>query len=296
MNVYPFIEAEKQEAGSALRACRLLEVSRSAFYAHRAGPSRREVDDGALTAAITEIHTDSGGTYGAPRVHAELVDQGQRHGRKRVARLMRAAGLEGREPKRFKRTTIPDPGVDSRPDLIRRAFAPDPVAVNTRWCGDITYIRTWEGRLYLATVIDLDSRKVIGWATADHMRTDLIAEALTNAVTTRRPAPGVIFHSDRGSQYTSAQFATLATDLGVTLSVGRTGVCWDNAVAESFFATIKTELLHRHTWPTRARARRAIFEWIESWYNLRRRHSALGYLSPTTWEHRARPATTEHVA
>ena len=296
MNVYPFIEAEKQEAGSVLRACRLLEVSRSAFYAHRAGPSRREVDDGELTAAISAIHCDSGGTYGSPRVHAELADQGQRHGRKRVARLMRAAGLEGREPKRFKRTTIPDPGVDARPDLIRRAFTPDPTAINTRWCGDITYIRTWEGWLYLATVIDLDSRKVVGWATADHMRTDLVAEAFTNAVTTRRPAPGVIFHSDRGSQYTSAQFASLAADLGVTLSVGRTGVCWDNAVAESFFATIKTELLHRHTWPTRARAHKAIFEWIESWYNLHRRHSALGYLSPATWEHRARPATTEHVA
>jgi transposase InsO family protein len=296
VNVYPFIEAEKQGVGSVATACRLLEVSRSAFYANRAGPSRREVDDGELTAAITEIHTESGGTYGSPRVHAELADQGHRHGRKRVARLMQAAGLAGREPKRFKRTTIPDPGVDSRPDLIRRAFTPNPGAVNTRWCGDITYIRTWEGWLYLATVIDLDSRKVIGWATADHMRTDLIAEALTNAVTTRRPAAGVIFHSDRGSQYTSAQFATLATDLGVTLSVGRTGVCWDNAVAESFFASIKTELLHRHTWPTRARARKAIFEWIESWYNLRRRHSALGYLSPATWEHRARPAITEHVA
>jgi len=200
VNVYPFIEAEKQEAGSVLRACRLLEVSRSAFYAHRAGPSRREVDDGDLTAAITTIHSGSGGTYGSPRVHAELADQGHRHSRKRVARLMRAAGLEGREPKRFTRTTIPDPGVDERPDLIRRAFAPDPGAINTRWCGDITYIRTWEGWLYLATVIDLDSRRVVGWATGDHMRTDLIAEALTHAVATRHPGPGVIFHSDRGSQ------------------------------------------------------------------------------------------------
>jgi len=200
VNVYPFIEAEKQEAGSVLRACRLLEVSRSAFYAHRAGPSRREVDDAALTSEIRSVHEDSAGTYGAPRVHAELAEGGRRHGRKRIARLMRAAGLAGREPKRFKRTTIPDPGVDSRPDLIRRAFTPNPGAVNTRWCGDITYIRTWEGWLYLATVIDLDSRRVIGWATGDHMRTDLIAEALTNAVATRRPAAGVIFHSDRGSQ------------------------------------------------------------------------------------------------
>jgi transposase InsO family protein len=149
------------------------------------------------------------------------------------------------------------------------------------------YIHTWEGWLYLATVTDLDSRRVAGWATADHLRTDLIEQALRNAVTTRRPAAGVIFHSDRGCQYTSAQFVDAATELGVRLSIGRTGQCWDNALAESFFATIKGELLEHRSWPTHTAARAAIFDYIEGWYNTRRRHSALGYLSPAAYENTA---------
>jgi transposase InsO family protein len=282
--MYPFIEAEKAQQHNVKRACQLLEVSRSAYYAHRGGPSVRARADAELTERIIEVHEGSGGSYGAPRVHAELRDQGRRHSRKRVARLMRAAGRRGRTPRRWRTTTIPDPAAPARADLVGRDFRTAPHEINTRWCGDITYINTWEGWLYLATVIDLASRRVVGWATADHLRTDLVAQALTNAVTTRRPTAPVIFHSDRGCQYTSAQYTRLAEQLGVHLSVGRRRQCWDNAVAESFFATIKTELLDQRAWPTRARVHQAIFEWIEGWYNTRRRHSTLDYQSPAAYE------------
>ncbi|MEW2115278.1 IS3 family transposase [Streptomyces sp. NPDC005474] len=170
------------------------------------------------------------------------------------------------------------------PDLVERDFRPDGTALDARWCGDITYIPTDEGWLYLATVIDIASRRVVGWATADRLRTDLVADALKNACRQRRPTRPVIFHSDRGCQYTSRQFAALAEEFGVRLSVGRTGQCWDNALAESFFATIKRELLGTAAWPSRATARTAIFEFIESWYNLHRLHSSLGYLSPAEYE------------
>jgi transposase InsO family protein len=284
VTVYPFIEAEKAQQHNVTRACQLLQVSRSAYYAHRSGPCPRAQQDACLTEAIVEVHEQSGGTYGAPRVHAELQALGRRHSRKRIARLMRAAGRRGRTPRRWRTTTVPDPAASARPDLVGRDFRTHPGQVNARWCGDITYINTWEGWLYLATVIDLASRRVVGWAIADHLRTDLVAQALTNAVATRRPTHLVIFHSDRGCQYTSTQYAQLAQRLGVRLSVGRRGQCWDNAVAESFFATIKTELLDQRAWPTRARAHRAIFEWIEGWYNTRRRHSTLDYLSPAAYE------------
>jgi transposase InsO family protein len=288
VNCYPFIEAENAGDHNVKRACELLKVSRSAYYADRtSSPSLREQRDAELTGKIVEIHDDSRHTYGSPRVHHELRALGERCSRKRVARLMRAADRHGRTPRRWAMTTIADPAAVTRPDLIGRDFAVDPdqpAALDARWCGDITYIRTWEGWLYLATVIDLASRRVVGWAVADHLRTDLIAQALTDAVNRRRPAPGVVFHSDRGCQYTSTQYANLASDLGVTLSVGRKGQCWDNAVAESFFATVKTELIHRHTWPTRRAATAAIFDYIEGWYNTRRRHSTLGYLSPTQYE------------
>ncbi|MGY6651416.1 IS3 family transposase [Amycolatopsis sp. TRM77291] len=197
---------------------------------------------------------------------------------------MRAAGRAGRAPKRWRTTTVPDPAATTSADLIKRDFSCSATEINTRWCGDITYIHTWEGWLYLATVIDLRSRRVVGWATADHLRTELIAEALDNAVAQRRPEPGVIFHSDRGCQYTSAQFGDLAEDHGVRLSVGRKRQCWDNAVAESFFATIKAELIDRQGWPTRTVTHKAIFEYIEGWYNTRRRHSSLGHLSPNAYE------------
>ncbi|WP_306193228.1 IS3 family transposase, partial [Streptomyces sp. MK5] len=168
--------------------------------------------------------------------------------------------------------------------LVLRDFQPDPAGLDARWCGDITYISTEEGWLYLATVIDIASRRVVGWATADHLRTELVADALRAACRTRRPHGPVIFHSDRGCQYTSRDFASLAGELDISLSVGRTGQCWDNALAESFFATLKRELIDDRSWPTRAAAHSAIFEWIEGWYNIRRLHSSLGYLSPAEFE------------
>jgi transposase InsO family protein len=283
VNLYPFIEAEKAQQRTVKRACELLEVSRAAYYAHRADrPSIRQQVDEELTEHIRQAHEASKGRYGAPRIHAELRRRGHRHGRKRVARLMRAAGLCGRRPRRWKRTTIPDPAA-ARADLVRRDFSVNAAAVNTRWCGDITYIWTWEGWLYLATVIDIASRRVVGFALAEHLRTELVADALVNAVAARDPAPGVVFHADRGCQYTSGDYATLADDLAVILSSGRTGQCWDNALAESFFASLKGECLDQQPWPTRAAARHATVEYI-AWYNGTRLHSALGYMTPDEFE------------
>jgi transposase InsO family protein len=296
VNVYPFIEAEKAQQRNVKRACELLEVSRAAYYAHRAGiVSSRHRTDQELTERIRQAHQASKGRYGAPRIHAQLRRQGHRHGRKRVARLMRATGLHGRTPRRFKRTTIPDPAAAGRADLIRRDFAVDAVAVNTRWCGDITYLSTWEGWLYLATVIDIASRRVVGFALAEHLRTELVTDALANAVAARDPAPGVIFHSDMGCQYTSGDYATLAGDLEVTLSTGRTGQCWDNALAESFFASLKGECLDRQPWPTRTAARRVTVDYI-AWYNGTRLHSALGYMTPDEFETTTREEPIKQVA
>jgi putative transposase len=284
VNCYPFIEAEKQGRRNVKRACELLKVSRAACYAARDGqPSDHARQDAELTVLIKAGHKRPKGRYGAPRIHAELRGQGRRHSRKRIARLMRQAGLAGRAPKRWKKTTIPDPAAAARADAIRRDFSTDAARINTRWCGDITYLATWEGWLYLATVIDIASRRVVGFALADHLRTELVADALANAVAARDPAAGVIFHSDRGCQYTSAAYAALAADCQVSLSVGRKGQCWDNAVAESFFASIKGELIDTRAWPTRAGACRAVVEYI-GWYNGTRLHSTLGYRSPADFE------------
>jgi transposase InsO family protein len=285
MNLWPFIEAEKAEHHGVKRACELLEVSRAAYYQWSAHtPTARELSDAELTERIKVIHDASKGTYGAPRIHAQLRRDGIHCGKKRVARLMVRAGLAGRCPRRWRTTTIADPDAESRAlDLVKRVFGTD-TRLDARWCGDITYIRTWEGWAYLATVIDLASRKVVGWALADHMRTDLVADALRMACYQRRPPAGVIFHSDRGCQYTSHDFAALAAELGVTLSLGRKGECWDNAVSESWFATFKNELVYTRSWPTIAGLRTAVFEFIEGWYNTRRLHSSLGYRSPAEYE------------
>ncbi len=284
MKMDPFIEAEEAAGHSVKRCCELFEVSRAAYYQRRLGePSARELSDAELTEEIIEVHTDSNGTYGSPRVTKELRHRGVVVGRRRVRRLMRLAGLEGRAKKRWRTTTIPDPDFERARDLIQRQFGPCN-EIDRRYVGDITYIATWEGWAYLATVIDLGSRRVVGWALADHMRTELVIEALEIAFTTRRPSPGAIFHSDRGCQYTSIDYANLARVNGVVLSVGMTGQCWNNAVAESFFATIKRELIDTRAWPTRAGLQAAIFDYTEGWYNTRRLHSSLGYLSPANYE------------
>jgi transposase InsO family protein len=260
-------------------------VSRSAYYQwSKHLPCARELSDAELAAKMIEIHDTSKGTYGAPRIHAQLRQSGFLCARKRVARIMRQQGLAGRCRRRWRKTTIPDPDAETQAvDLISRHFEPG-VELNVRWVGDITYIATWQGWAYLATVIDLASRRVVGWALADHMRTDLVAEALSMACVQRRPPVGVIFHSDRGCQYTSRDYAVLAGRLGVRLSLGRKAECWDNAVSESFFSTFKNELIDTRPWPTTAGLHRAVFEYIEGWYNPRRLHSTLGYLSPAAHE------------
>jgi transposase InsO family protein len=196
---------------------------------------------------------------------------------------MRLTGLEGCCKKRWRKTTVADPETETAKDLIQRHFEPCE-AIDRRYVGDVTYVATWEGWAYLGTVIGLAGRKIVGWALADHMRTELVEDALSAAFANRRPPEGVIFHSDRGCQYGSKDFAGLARSNGVVLSVGRKGECWDNAVAESFFATIKRELIDTRSWPTRAGLHRAVFEYIEGWYNSRRLHSTLDYLSPGQYE------------
>ena len=285
MRLDPFIEAEEDAGHSVKHACDMFEVSRAAYYQRkRQIPSPRDVADGELVEKIRQIHDESDGTYGSPRMHKELLARDVSCGRRRVRRLMRAHGLEGRCKKRWRKTTIQDPAATAEAlDLIQCHFGPSEV-LDARYVGDITYVATWEGWAYLATVIDLASRRVVGWAVADHLRTELISDALVVAFGQRHPPAGAIFHSDRGCQYTSRDFRQLATDHGIRLSLGRKGDCWDNAVAESFFATIKRELIHRRAWRTISGLRRAVFDWIEGWYNTRRLHSSLGYLSPAHYE------------
>jgi len=286
---YRFIAAEKAQH-SVAQLCRVLQVAPSGYYAWRhRRPSRRAQANLTLIKQIRAIHARSRCTYGAPRIHAELQAGKQRISRKRVAGLMRQASLVGRPPRRFRRTTVADPKVQQVQDLVQRNFTAS--APDQKWFGDITYIRTWEGWLYLAVILDAYSRKVVGWATADHLRTELATAALTMAVTTRHPKPGLIQHTDRGIQYTSTAYGELLAAHHVRQSVGRPGTCWDNSVAESFFATLKTELIYRHVWPTRRQAELAIFEFIAGWYNQHRRHSTLGYSSPAEVERRMPSAT-----
>jgi len=284
MKLDPFIEAEKIAGHSVTKTCGLFEVSRSAYYERTNGvPSARQVGDAELTKKIVAIHDESKGTYGAPRVHQALRQRQVACGKRRVTRLMRVARLEGRCKKRWRTTTVADPEAEAARDLIQRHFGPTD-QLDCRYVGDITYINTWEGWAYLATVIDLASRKVVGWALADHMRTELVEDALSMAFANRAPDEGVVFHSDRGCQYTSKNFADLARANGVVLSVGRKSECWDNAVAESVFATIERELIDTRSWSTRAGFHRAVFEYVEVWCNSRRLHSSLGYLSPVQYE------------
>lgn len=263
--------------------CEQLEVSRSGYYAWRgAPPSARATFDELLAALIVSIYAAARGNPGVRRVRAGLAVAGHRVSHKRVHRLMRAADLQGRHPRAWKRTTVAGERPVPAPDLIGRDFTAQ--EANTGWCGDITYVKTWEGWAYLATVIDLHSRALVGWAIDDHMRTDLVTDALDMAIRNRRPAAGVIFHSDRGTQYTSNEFDTYCRDNNIRRSLGRTGICYDNAVSESFFATFKKELIHTRPWPDLKRLRVETVDWIENYYNTARRHSTLGYLTPAEYE------------
>lgn len=285
MSAYPFIEAEKAESRNVAKACELMEVSRSAYYQwQRHQPSRREIDDQTLGERIAEIHKKSRGVYGCPRVHAQLRRDGFHVSRKRVARIMAARGLSGRCKRRWKRTTIADPDAQAAVDLIKRAFGPGTVEVDRVYVGDITYLRTWEGWAYLATVIDLASRRVVGWAIADHMESSLVCDALKMAIEHRRPDAGFIMHTDRGAQYTSKDFRALLKAHHGVQSLSRKGQCWDNAVGESWFATLKEELIHRQSWVSIRQVRRAVIEFIEIFYNRQRLHSSLGYLTPVEYE------------
>ncbi len=264
---------------------RILGVSRSGYYAWRdRSPSARSIADAALTDRIKAIHADSRATYGAPRIHAELVDEGVQVGRKRIERLMKATGIAGVSRRKAARTTFRDERVRPACDLVDRNFYAD--APDQLWVADITYIPTWAGFLYLAVVLDAFSRRIVGWAMGHSLKAQLVLDALNMALTQRRPAD-VIHHSDQGSQYTSVAFGLRCKEAGVRPSMGSVGDAYDNAMCESFFATLECELLDRRKFQTKAAARMAIFQFIEGWYNPGRRHSALGYQSPVNYERSA---------
>jgi putative transposase len=263
--------------------CRVLGVSESGYYAWRVRPpSKRARADGELLEVIRLIHDTSDETYGAPRVHAELSEDGVHVSRKRVARLMRRAGLVGATRRKWCTTTVSD-GTAPAPDLVERDF--DVEAPDQLWVADITYIPTWSGFLYLAVVLDAFSRKVVGWAMSTRLHTELVLDALNMALAQRKPGE-VVHHSDRGCQYTSYAFGSRCREMDVRPSMGTTGDAYDNAMAESFFATLECELLARRKFRNQVEARMAIFSFIEGWYNTRRRHSSLGYLSPVEFERR----------
>jgi putative transposase len=275
-----------QAAYSVQMMCRLLGVSTSGFYVWEDRPaSARSRYDLYLTGKIHAIHRRSNGAYGSPMIHAELSDDhGIRVGCKRVARLMRAAHLQGVWPHRFVITTVRDEAAKQPLDLVNRGFYAE--YPDRLWVADITYIPTWSGFLFLAAVLDVYSRKVVGWAMESHLRTELVLEALQNAISQRRPQ-GVIHHSDHGCQYTSYAFGKRCQEAGVMPSMGSVGDCYDNALAESFWATLEREVLSRRRFKTQAEAKMAIFSWIEGWYNPHRRHSSLGRRSPMNYERHA---------
>jgi putative transposase len=262
--------------------CRTLGVSESGYHAWRTRPpSRRARRDAELTTLIRAAHDDSKGIYGAPNIHRELRDQGVRVGKKRVARLMRKASLVGVTRRRFCVTTQRDENARRAPDLVDRNFTAD--GPNKLWVSDITYIPTWAGFLYLAVVLDAWSRRIVGWAMATHLRTELVLDALNMAITQRRPV-NVVHHSDQGCQYTSVAFGKRCREADVRPSMGSVGDAYDNAMCESFFASLECELLQRTKLKTQTEARMAVFQYIEGWYNPRRRHSGLDYQSPISYE------------
>ena len=266
--------------------CRVLQVKKASYYAWVSRPpSQHAEQDAELADTIQAIHVTSRRTYGSPRVHEELKAQGQQHGEKRIARIMREEELRAKAPRRFRGTTDSNHAHPIAPNVLDRRFAVETGAALDRvWVGDITYLTTREGWLYLAIVLDLGSRRVIGWAMRHTLEGALTRAALTMALSDRQPESGVLHHSDRGSQYAAGAYQDMLTAHGMGCSMSRVGNCWDNAVAESFFATLKRELADDADWATREEARTAVFEYIEVWYNQQRRHSSLGYLSPAAFE------------
>jgi putative transposase len=279
---FRLIAAERAQHPVSL-LCEVLGVSRSGFHAWlKRTPSRRWVSDVRLLESIHALHAQSDGTYGSPRIHAALRHRGIRVGRKRVERLMRRHSLCALARRRGGRTTVRVPGVRPAPDLVGRDFRP--TEPNRLWVADLTEVATWEGKLYLAVVLDCFSRRVVGWSMADHMRSELVVEALEMAVRRRKPEAGLVHHSDQGSQYVSLRFGERCREVGIRVSMGARASALDNAACEAFFASLKRERLNCRSWPTRREAQTAVFEWIEGWYNPRRLHSTLGYLSPMNYE------------
>ncbi len=279
---YRLIEAEKTSFPVQFM-CRMLGVSRSGYYDWRARPPcGRSREDTALTEKIREIHRRSRETYGSPRVHAELRALGTRCGRKRVERLMRQAGLRGCMRAKRRGTTRRGKRAAPAEDLLKRDFVA--TEMDRIWVADITYVATQEGFLYLAFILDAHSRRIVGWAMENHLRTELVVDALQMALWRRKPAPGLVHHSDQGVQYTALSFSERLKEVGIEPSMGRTGSALDNAMAESFVSTLKAELVSRLEFPTRQAARTAIFEYLETFYNTRRLHSSLGYRSPADFE------------
>ena len=282
MSSYRLIEAEKTSFPVQFM-CRMLGVSRSGYYDWRDRPSSvRNRADAALTERIRKIHERSRHTYGSPRIHAELRALGTRCGRKRVERLMRKARLQGCMRGRRRGTTRRSKRAAAAEDLVKRDFAA--TRSDKVWVADITYVATGEGFLYLAFILDVHSRRVVGWAMEDHLRTEIVVDALRMAVWRRKPAPGLVHHSDQGVQYTALSFSERLREVGITPSMGRTGTALDNAMAESFVSTLKAELVDGMKSPSRQAAKTAIFEYLETFYNTRRLHSALGYRSPVDFE------------
>lgn len=277
---------QREEGTHAVRTmCHALGVSTSGYYAWRSRPeSAREVEDRRLAVEVRAIHRESRGTYGAPRIHAELRARGTACGKKRVARLMREAGVSGKAPRRRKRGEPAAPLAPVAENVLDRAFQPE--APNQAWAADITQVWTGEGWLYLAVVLDLFSRRVVGWATRPSLSRALAIDALTRAVRDRRPSPGLLHHSDQGSQYTSHDYQSLVRRHGLVPSMSRRGNCHDNAPTESFFGSLKSELVHGRRFGTHAELRSALFDYIEGFYNTRRRHTSLGFHTPAEYEGR----------
>jgi len=285
---FALIDAEKANFPVSFM-CRQLGVSRSGLYAWRTRPqSKRASEDVELGARVLELHLESQRRYGSPRVQKALAAEGRRVGRNRVRRLMRARGLAARPKPRFVVTTDSRHELPIAPNVLARRF--DAELLNTAWASDITYLATAEGWLYLAVIIDLCSRRVVGWATSETLERTVCVEALQAALDERRPPPGLIHHSDRGTQYASADYRDLLQQNGIVCSMSRRANCWDNAVAESFFSTLKTELVGGRVYRTREQARLAVFEYIECFYNRKRLHSSIGYRSPAEYEAMMRAA------